>query len=113
MKKIPKDCSSRDDNDDDDVDDDDDRNDLPLAFQRIKKQVKQEYIMQSFMQSVVRQRVFYAHTTLCNQFEAALGSWVRTFPTEFVYFCWCYNLGQKKNIYLFGYPTVPAKEYQP
>ena len=65
------------------------------------------------MQSVVRQRVFHAHTAVCNQFEAASGSWERIFPTEFVYFCWCYDLGQKKNIYLLGFSTVPAKKYQP
>ena len=38
--------------------------------------------------------MFYAHTGLCNQFEAVLGSWVHTFPTEFASFCLCYNLGQ-------------------
>ena len=35
-------------------DDDDDRNDLPLAFKRTKKQVKQEYVLQSFVLSVVK-----------------------------------------------------------
>ena len=57
--------------------------------------------------------MFYPRTALCDQFELALDSWVCTFPTKFVQFCWCYNLGQKKNIYLFGYPTVPTKKYQP
>ena len=42
-KTIPKDSSFGDD------DDDDDRNDLPLAFKRTKKQVKQEYVLQSFV----------------------------------------------------------------
>ena len=39
--------------------------------------------------------MFYAHTGLCNKFEAVLVSWVHTFLTEFMSFCWCYNLGQK------------------
>ena len=47
---MPKDCSSGDDDDNNnDDDDDDDRNDLPLAFKRTKKQVKQEYVLQSFV----------------------------------------------------------------